>query len=144
MPKRKMSDEQWIRALQECRSSGLTDKDWCSTQGMHPSTLYKAIRRLRKKACTIPDRDQRIIHLKQEVTLVASIDENGVIERPPKVNAIPVPCQGRPTIPCGSSSGSSGFETAAQIILPSGINIELSNNTNAATIRNILGVLQCV
>ena len=81
MPSRKMSDEQWISALQECRKSGMTDKDWCAMQGMHPSTLYKAIKRLRKKACEIPARDQKAVPLKQEIVEVASIDENGVMTR---------------------------------------------------------------
>ena len=144
MPKRKMSDEQWISALQECRSSGLTDKDWCSMKGMHPSTLYKAIRRLRKKACAIPERKQGIVPLKQEIALVASVDENGVITRPPQIDDVSSFCQERSTISCGSSSDPSEFETAAKISLPSGIKIELSNNANAATIRTIFGALQCV
>ena len=43
MPKAKMSDDEWINFLKDCRSSGMTDKDWCIMHDIHPSTLYKVI-----------------------------------------------------------------------------------------------------
>lgn len=51
MPKPLMSDEEWFNFLKECRSSGMSDKDWCIMHGIHPSTLDKVINRLRQKAC---------------------------------------------------------------------------------------------
>jgi len=35
----------------ECRSSGLTDFQWCKEHGSHPGTFYNWVSRLRKKAC---------------------------------------------------------------------------------------------
>ena len=37
--------------IMECRSSGLTDFQWCKEHGIHPGTFYNWVSRLRKKAC---------------------------------------------------------------------------------------------
>ena len=144
MPKRTMTDEQWVTALQECRRSGLTDKDWCSEHNIHPSSFYRAIRRLRKKACPIPSHEQEIVPLKQEVALVASIDENGIITQPCQNESLQLPSKDPSSIPYSSTCAPAPFETTVRIAMPSGIQVELSNNANAATIRSILGALQSV
>ena len=48
------TDQEWMDLIQECRSSGLTDTAWCEAHGLHRSTLYHHIRKLRNKACDIP------------------------------------------------------------------------------------------
>ena len=35
MSNRIKNDDQWLNMLQECRSSGLTDRAWCAMQGIH-------------------------------------------------------------------------------------------------------------
>ncbi len=45
---------QWMSLITECRQSGLTDMDWCRANGISKSTFYKAVKRLRDKACVIP------------------------------------------------------------------------------------------
>ena len=49
------TDQEWLDLIQECRTSGLTDKAWCEQQHIQRSNFYYQIRRLRKKACEIPD-----------------------------------------------------------------------------------------
>lgn len=44
------ADKQYQLIL-ECRSSGLTDFQWCKEHGIHPGTFYNWVSRLRKKAC---------------------------------------------------------------------------------------------
>lgn len=51
----KRTDQEWLDLIQECRTSGLTDKEWCEQQHIQRSNFYYHIRRLRKKACEIPD-----------------------------------------------------------------------------------------
>lgn len=47
---------QQYQLIMECRSSGLTDYQWCKEHGIHPGTFYNWVSRLRKKACyDIPD-----------------------------------------------------------------------------------------
>lgn len=44
------ADEQYQLIL-ECRSSGLSDYQWCTEHGINPGTFYNWVKRLRKKAC---------------------------------------------------------------------------------------------
>lgn len=131
------SDDEWVTLLQECRSSGMSDKEWCFVNNIHPSTLYRAIERLRKKACAIPAHTQICKPISQEVVEVASIDENGIISQPLQAK------EGRATGAINTFENPV-FESTVRITMPSGIRVELSNNINAATIRSILGVLQSV
>lgn len=51
----KRSDQEWMELIQECRTSGLTDKAWCERNHIQRSSLYYHIRRFRNMACEIPD-----------------------------------------------------------------------------------------
>lgn len=42
---------QQYQLIMECRSSGLSDYQWCKEHGIHPGTFYNWVSRLRKKAC---------------------------------------------------------------------------------------------
>lgn len=57
MRERPRTTREWLALITQCRSSGLTDKEWCEQYGVNMSTFYNAINRLRKKACEIPDRE---------------------------------------------------------------------------------------
>ena len=48
------SQDEWLALIQECRSSCMTDRDWCEQHGIVVSSFYNAVKRLRKKACDIP------------------------------------------------------------------------------------------
>lgn len=52
------SDEEWMRLITSCRQSGLSDKEWCVSNGIVVSSFYNADVRLRKKACQIPEHEQ--------------------------------------------------------------------------------------
>ena len=47
---RKTADEQYA-LIMECRSSGLSDQQWCMQHDINPGTFYNWVKRLRKKAC---------------------------------------------------------------------------------------------
>ncbi len=47
---RKSADEQYALII-ECRSSGLTDQQWCMQHDIKPGTFYNWVKRLRRKAC---------------------------------------------------------------------------------------------
>lgn len=49
------SCDEWIELIQECRTSGLSDQEWCRQNGISSSTFYAAIKRCRKMACAIPE-----------------------------------------------------------------------------------------
>ena len=48
------SQDEWLQLIQECRSSGLSDRTWCEQHGILVSSFYNAVKRLRKSACDIP------------------------------------------------------------------------------------------
>ena len=141
---RRMNDEQWLSVLQECRSSGLTDKAWCTMHDIHPTSFYRAVKRLREKSCTIPTRSTSTTSLLQEVVEVATVDENGIITRPCRIETTPTKCAEKSISHYDNSISSTVFEASARITTTSGITVELSNNTNAATIKSIIGALQSV
>ena len=46
---KRRSDQEWLALFQECRTSGMTDKDWCKMNGISVSSFYNKISKLRKK-----------------------------------------------------------------------------------------------
>ncbi len=67
-PKRVRKAEQ-VDLSMECRSSGLSDYQWCQNHGIHPGTFYNWVSKLRKAGYQIPDSESRTAALpvKQEV-----------------------------------------------------------------------------
>lgn len=55
--------------ITQCRSSGLTDRQWCLQNGIPVSTFYYHARSLRKKACKIPEAADPAVQ-KQEVVQI--------------------------------------------------------------------------
>ena len=47
---RKSADEQYA-LIMECRSSGLSDQQWCMQHDINPGTFYNWVKRLRRKNC---------------------------------------------------------------------------------------------
>lgn len=47
---RRTAEEQY-QLIMECRSSGLSDYQWCTEHDVNPGTFYNWVKRLRKKAC---------------------------------------------------------------------------------------------
>ena len=65
----------WMQLIQECRTSGLSDREWCSQNGIPVSTFYYHIKRLREQACDIPASVSRNAAARQEVVRLDIIDE---------------------------------------------------------------------
>lgn len=49
--KREFKAKQWTEAINACRSSGMTVKDWCMENNINPKSYYYHLRRLREKVC---------------------------------------------------------------------------------------------
>ena len=80
---RRTVDEQY-QLIMECRSSGLSDYQWCTEHNINPGTFYNWVKRLRKKACyDIPAATGRGDYkpaLKQDVVKLEVIpDHQGVL-----------------------------------------------------------------
>ena len=40
------NDDHWLKLITQCRSSGLTDRQWCIENGISVSTFYYHVRAL--------------------------------------------------------------------------------------------------
>ena len=56
------SDEEWYRIIMDCRKSGMSDKQYCHVNNIAASSLWSAIKRLRKKSFAIPESAGADIH----------------------------------------------------------------------------------
>ena len=83
---RKSIEEQYTLVI-ECRSSGLSDQQWCMQHDINPGTFYNWVKRLRKKACyEIPvatGRDKLTTPVKQEVVKVDIVPDPKPIRQNP-------------------------------------------------------------
>lgn len=81
------ADKQYQLVL-ECRSSGLSDHQWCLEHDINPGTFYNWVKRLRKKACyEIPkaagrndyhqDNPQEVVPVEIVPEPMASISQSG-------------------------------------------------------------------
>lgn len=119
----KRSDQEWLALIHECRNSGLSDKHWCEEHHIHTSNFYYQIRRLKNKACEIPESSYAVMNGKQEIVEVAF---------------------GSPTSYQTSDqnrSRSVSADTAARISLQ-GIQIDITNAAAKDMVFHILSALQ--
>lgn len=117
------TDEEWMNLIQECRSSGLSDKCWCEEHHIHTSNFYYQIRRLRKMACEIPEQAHSAFTKKPEIVQLSFV--------------VPGPCP-----PKEESSVVNGSpETAIRIIIH-GFQVEITNAADSKTIFHTLSALQ--
>lgn len=54
MRNKRRTDEEWLSLIQQCRSSGFSDRVWCEQNDISINTFYNTVTRLRKKSCMIP------------------------------------------------------------------------------------------
>lgn len=110
------NDQYWLDLINQCRTSGFTDRQWCIDNGIPVSTFYYHIRLLRERACEIPAVTGRK-EQHQEVVPLSFVDESTFIHTEP------------------------GRATAVRISLH-GISIEVLNGADESVIANTLRALQ--
>ncbi len=125
--KRTSAEEQY-KLILECRSSGLTDYQWCKEHGINPGTFYNWVKRLKAKACyDIPaptGRDDYRPADVQEVVPLLILDEEPEVPNIPKVEQ-------------NTSSIANGI-TPVAVLSFNGMSISISNDINACVLSQIL------
>ncbi|MBP2660066.1 MAG: hypothetical protein H6Q69_3098 [Firmicutes bacterium] len=116
------TDQEWLDLIQECRISGLSDKDWCEQHSIPTSTFYTKISRLRKKACNIPKTENHAIHESQQVIPLQIVEEASLTYS--QVNT------------------ALSDHTPTVVMNVHGYSIEITNYAAKETIMNILFALQ--
>ena len=118
------TDEEWMNLIQECRTSGLTDKRWCQEHDIHPSNFYYHIRRFREMACVIPESIASDSRTDMHEVVQISFDE------PMRYQSERKPVVAQTSFDAAIRSSINGFQ------------VELSNNAAHETILTTLSVLQ--
>ena len=59
MKAKRVSREEQLKLIMECRSSGLSDYQWCEAHGIHSGTFYNWVSKLRKAGVTLPDSESK-------------------------------------------------------------------------------------
>ncbi len=119
------TDQEWLELIQECRASGMSDKDWCDKHHIQRSSLYYHIRRFRDSACTIPEASLSVVHGKQEVVQLRISDSDSFPVHTPALN----------------NSLEFAGDTAIRLIIH-GIQVEITNTAAGDTIANTITALQ--
>lgn len=133
-------EQEWFNQIQEARSSGLSDWEWCRQNKIPSSTFYYHIRKLRDKAADIPACSNTVTTELHEVVKVEIQDEE----------AIPVVSSFKKTqaashitsIPDSCSSSTNEPDYAARICLGD-VTIEFGNNACEQIILSVISALRC-
>lgn len=75
---KRISTDEKLQLIMECRNSGLSDYQWCKRHDINPSTFYNWINRLHKKGNVIPEAlpDRKKPQFKQEVVKLELVHED--------------------------------------------------------------------
>jgi len=133
MPKAKFkTDQEWLDVIQTCRTSGMTDKDWCLSNGISQTSLYRHINRLRKKDYAIPDHGWVQLDKGHEVVPV-EFDKIEELEQ----EYIRIPSEVRSDAGSVSETASSGVHVTA-----GKFRIDIDNDANTSVLQDTLRILQ--
>jgi len=83
----KYSLQQKLDMIMECRSSGLTDHQWCEQNNIGDSTFYYWINQLKKTGAVIPSHatsETIAPSLKQDVVRVDIVQSDDLVSSPPE------------------------------------------------------------
>lgn len=126
------SDEEWMQLITSCRQSGLSDKEWCISNGIVVSGFYNAVVRLRKKACQIPEREQNAegiydltVSSLPDVVPISVIPENKTSHAAPALQ-----------------DAAAYYDNSHMVQITAGkISVQLRNGTDPALVGQILSFL---
>ena len=121
--RKRRSEKEWIELIQQCRNSGLSDKNWCESNGIERSQFYRKIKELREKAVSIPNHSVNTSSPRQEVVEIR-LDQT--VLAPEKHKLVKDAVSESPAIRISLGT----------------ISLEISNHAAADTIVNTLSALR--
>ena len=123
MPEKKKirNDQEWLELIQECRTSGLSDREWCQMHSISINTFYNKVSDLRKKACEIPKSQAARSRQRHEVV-------------PVELACSPALC---PEYPAGDAPRVPAACAVVTVRMPR-YSIEIADGASEETIRNTL------
>ena len=118
------SDQRWYDLIQECRTSGKSDRQWLLENNICSPTFYYHVKQLRKKACHIPENTFSSISEKQEV--VPLVVNELAVQETPALTSVPAKAQA---------------ETAIRLTVQ-GVTVEITNFASQSIIQNTVSALR--
>lgn len=125
----RISEDEQLRLIHECRQSGLTDCQWCQLHNIKPGTFYNWVKRLRKKGCIDT-------HESHETICVTPVQQEVVQICPQPSSSVATPV---------SAEKTSDFIPCMELCI-GGATLKLSNHTDPAllaTMLQLLGGISC-
>ena len=118
------SDRHWYDIIQQCRTSGKSDRQWLLENNICSPTFYYHVKQLRKKACEIPENSyNRVSHSQEIVPLV--------LEEMPLSKSRSVILE----------SDALSNEIALRLTVQ-GVTLEVTNQATQELIQNVIAALQ--
>ena len=117
------ADRRWFDLIQECRTSGKSDRQWLAENNISSPTFYYHIKQLRKKSYEIPA---------------------NASPRVPVIQGVPVVIEDVPSTPSGpllSEADPSPAQTAVRLNVR-GITVEITNDATQSLIQNTIAALR--
>lgn len=121
------SDRHWFELIQECRTSGKSDRQWLQENNIKPPTFYYHVKQLRKKSCEILASTFLVTANVQEVVPLIIEDMPSTFESHPE-------CLQKTTDQLIA-------ETAIRLTVK-GVTVEITNSASQTIISNTLAALR--
>lgn len=118
------SDRRWYDLIQQCRTSGKSDRQWLLENNICSPTFYYHVKQLRKKACEIPENSCNTASQTQEV--VPLVIDDMPLSKPQSVM---------------TDSDSPSNEIALRLTVR-GVTMEITNQATQTVIQNVISALR--
>ena len=118
------SDRRWYDLIQQCRTSGKSDRQWLLENNICSPTFYYHVKQLRKKACEIPENSCNTTSQTQEV--VPLVIDDMPLSKPQSVMM---------------DSDSPSNEIALRLTVR-GVTMEITNQATQTVIQNVISALR--
>ena len=128
MKSKRISCDEQMQLIMECRQSGLSDYQWCQMHDINPGTFYNWISRMKKQGITLPESSGRGRHTSSPVQEVVKL------ELIPEEKAVPV----NTISPCKAYSAVN--DVVFEVVTHSAT-IRVFNNTDARMLENLFHCL---
>ncbi len=120
------TEQDWLRLIQECYTSGLNIRDWCRSCQIPPSSFYYQVKKLRNSLFVIPRKSGVSGPMEQEIVPIdfSEIPDSG--ERPHTADSV---------------TEQEGSTTELRVLFPECI-LEIQRGASNAAIRNTIAALR--
>lgn len=128
MKSKRVSCDEQMQLIMECRQSGLSDYQWCQMHDINPGTFYNWISRMKKRGITLPESSGEAKYTSSPVQEVVKL------ELIPEKHAVPTPG----ISPCDTYSAVN--DVAFEVVTHSAT-IRVFNSTDAQMLENLFRCL---